>query len=74
MEGAWVPLAEIEIIFLRTIGSGEVSDLKFADQLDMSKKIKPEIEFASKSVLRISFAILPTALTVSDAKSQTGWA
>jgi hypothetical protein len=38
----------------------------------MSKKIKPEIEFPSKSALRIGFAILPTALTVSDAEAQTG--
>ena len=28
-------------------------------RLDMSKKIKPEIEFTSKGVLRIGFAILP---------------
>jgi hypothetical protein len=33
----------------------------------MSEKIKPEIEFASKGVLHIGFAILPKALTVSDA-------
>jgi hypothetical protein len=40
----------------------------------MSKKIKPEIEFTSKSVLRIGFAILPPALIVSDAEAQIGWA
>ena len=38
MEEAWVPLAEIEMIFLRTTGSGEVSNPKFADQVNGNQR------------------------------------